>query len=88
VSALNTTLFDTGAPFFWSTHDGSAVAGVQKLSCQHWPDEFFQTSPDELRQLSLVWAEATPDAVMAAKATARAILEVLIMVLLVSFKLG
>src|SRR5690625_7319109 len=74
VSALNTTLFETGSGFL-STQAGSAVAGVQKLSCQHRPKLLRHTSPKLLRQLLFVCAEAALVAVKAATASARANLE-------------
>ncbi|KOF52641.1 hypothetical protein AD428_18935 [Achromobacter sp. DMS1] len=69
------------------------VAGVQKASRQQSSFvPFFQTSPNGLRQLSTVWgydwAEATPEAVTAAKASARANLEGLFMFLLVELEAG
>jgi hypothetical protein len=36
----------------------AAVAGVQEEFLQHSPDEFFQTSPPELRQLLISCATA------------------------------
>jgi hypothetical protein len=46
------------------------VAGVQEAARQHWPVLFFQTSPDALRQLSMVCAPAVPAITAAANKVA------------------
>ncbi|NBO14946.1 MAG: hypothetical protein EBV20_07390 [Betaproteobacteria bacterium] len=50
---------------------GAAVAGVQEEFLQHSPEELFQTSPAELRQLLTTWAEAAEAKVMAASKRAK-----------------
>jgi hypothetical protein len=62
----------------------AAVAGVQLLLRQHWPTLFFQTSPEELRQLSTVCAPAA--VAMATVATSIATLVNFIMVFLIKDK--
>jgi len=60
-----------GAGGTWApSQPTAAVAGVQLLSRQHWPTEFFQTSPALLFQLWISCAPATVASAAAARAIA------------------